>query len=362
MSSISQYKDEAEWLKARATGLGASDAAAVCGLDPWRTPLNVYEEKLGLAPPKPDTPAMQRGRLLESVACDLYAKLTSRKLRRQPLRRHPSYDFILCSVDRQIIANGDDHDGPGILEVKSPGLRAFSRMKREGLPAPYICQLQHSLGVWDYTWGSYAVFSAELWSLLWFDVKRDDAFVASLFEQEIKLWNDHIVRRVPPPPLTKALAAPEGVELPAVEGAVVQRDDVAWTEAAESYKQAVTLRETAELVEEQAKGRLKELLGGYGVAEGADLRVYYRQMPGRKTLDKKALVNAKPLDPIKVGTTVATWAEQLPDVEKATYNVGGLLLRLAEDRLDLGAFDKVGKNFDEFRAFRLRPETGDEDD
>src|SRR2546421_1010475 len=59
-------------------------------------------------------------------------------------------------------------------DVCSSDLRAFSRMKREGLPAPYICQLQHSLGVWDYTWGSYAVFSAELWSLLWFDVKRDD--------------------------------------------------------------------------------------------------------------------------------------------------------------------------------------------
>ena len=45
-------KDRAEWLEARKDGLGASDAAALLGLSPWKTNVQLWEEKCGLVIPE----------------------------------------------------------------------------------------------------------------------------------------------------------------------------------------------------------------------------------------------------------------------------------------------------------------------
>ena len=39
-----------EWLKLRKKGIGGSDAAAVAGLNKWKSPIQVYMEKLDEAP------------------------------------------------------------------------------------------------------------------------------------------------------------------------------------------------------------------------------------------------------------------------------------------------------------------------
>ena len=38
--------DRNEWLKIRKTGLGGSDAGAVCGLNPYVSPMAVYRDKV----------------------------------------------------------------------------------------------------------------------------------------------------------------------------------------------------------------------------------------------------------------------------------------------------------------------------
>ena len=45
-------KDRVEWLEARKDGLGASDAAALLGLSPWKTNVQLWEEKCGLVIPE----------------------------------------------------------------------------------------------------------------------------------------------------------------------------------------------------------------------------------------------------------------------------------------------------------------------
>lgn len=54
-------KDRAEWLEARRDGLGASDAAAVLGISPWKTNVQLWEEKCRLVQPEDigDKPAVQ---------------------------------------------------------------------------------------------------------------------------------------------------------------------------------------------------------------------------------------------------------------------------------------------------------------
>jgi putative phage-type endonuclease len=69
-------------LKMRQSGIGASEVAAVLGLSPWQSPLDVYQKKLGLTGQTPANPAMEWGHLLEPVIGKKYAEVAGVKLRR----------------------------------------------------------------------------------------------------------------------------------------------------------------------------------------------------------------------------------------------------------------------------------------
>ena len=45
-------EQRAAWLEGRRTGIGGSDVAAVLSLNPWKPPLDVWNDKLGLSEDK----------------------------------------------------------------------------------------------------------------------------------------------------------------------------------------------------------------------------------------------------------------------------------------------------------------------
>ena len=59
-----------EWLRLRKTGLGGSDAGAVCGLNPYSSPMEVFYDKTGSSVEELDSEAVRQGHDLEDyVAC-----------------------------------------------------------------------------------------------------------------------------------------------------------------------------------------------------------------------------------------------------------------------------------------------------
>jgi putative phage-type endonuclease len=331
-----------EWLEARRSGIGGSDVAAICGLDPWRTVTDVYDEKLGVAGDKPPTAPMLRGTYLEPVAADLYAERTGRALRRQPLRRHADYPWMIGNVDRQILAGTAGITETGILEVKCPGVRTFAKVKAHGMPENYILQLQHYLAVYGYSWGSFALFSAENWELVHFDIEADAAIRDRLIEIEHDFWHDHVLAEVRPEPAPVALP-----KLPEVSGEVVTRDDPEWTDAIAMLAEAQDLKAGAEELHLAAKSRIQERAGSHGVYEGAGARIYWREMAGRRTFDKKALAAARPLDrQALIGILI----------EKAGLTEAQAASVADTCALDLDAFEKQGNPFAEFRTYFLTGE------
>lgn len=327
------------WLEARRTGIGGSDVAAICGLDPYgRTAADVYDEKVGAVADRQPTPAMQRGALLEPVAAAIYAERTGRALRRQPLRRHPEHEWMIGNVDRQILAGHGGVTSTGVLEVKCPGIRQFAKVKANGLPEAWILQIQHYLAVYGYSWGSFAVFNAEAWELIHFDIAADAALIERLIEIEHDFWHNHVLAGVRPEP-----APVELPKLPEVSGQVVTRDDPEWADAIAMLAEAKELKASAEEIEAAAKERIQALAGGYGVFEGAGARVYWRMMPGRKSFDKRALAAARPLNRVLVREIL-----QQHGIGRAVID------RIeAEAVLDLDAFEKEGNPYAEFRCYFL---------
>lgn len=346
--------------EARKKGIGGSDAAAIIGKSPYATALDIYREKVGEAAPKETTPQMLRGKYLEETAVAIYCDLTGRRVRRQPQKVHKDFPFILGNIDRQVLAElGTDTGvtkGTGLVEVKCPGMRTFLRYDREGLPAHIIIQGQHYLGVTGYAWMDFIIFNADLWKLRHFTVERDDAFIEGLFEAERRFWTEHVEKRVPPPALGMLHQALPEIELPEVDGEIVTREDPEFAAAAEMLQQAQRLVDDADLVKEQAIQRLKELVGGYGVFEGAGLRAYWKPQAGRKTFDRKALEGTRPLDRMKVLNALADYQDSVDaDFLKSLSDALGAC------DVDFAAFDKVGKSFDTFRPYFLKPVPEDEE-
>ena len=58
-----------EWLRKRKEGIGGSDAGAICGLNPYVSPLGVYQDKTSSEIPEYDNEAMRQdgGRCLEPL-------------------------------------------------------------------------------------------------------------------------------------------------------------------------------------------------------------------------------------------------------------------------------------------------------
>lgn len=64
--------NEGSWLNERSTGfrIGASESAAILGLSPWSSPLDVWESKQPGAEPIPETRHMTWGKRLEAAVAD----------------------------------------------------------------------------------------------------------------------------------------------------------------------------------------------------------------------------------------------------------------------------------------------------
>ena len=48
--TVTVQEQRESWLKERRSGIGGSDAAAILGVSPWRTALDVYSDKRGISP------------------------------------------------------------------------------------------------------------------------------------------------------------------------------------------------------------------------------------------------------------------------------------------------------------------------
>jgi putative phage-type endonuclease len=340
------------WLEQRRTGIGGSDVAALLGKDPFGgTPASLYDDKLGLVPDEPPTPVMEAGRILEPTVAALYSEATERKIRNQPMRRHREHPHMVGNIDRQIL---NDPRGPGVLEIKCPGLKVFADTKAYGLGVAYILQMQHYLEVFGYAWGSFAVFGRERWSLLHFDVERDTDVGAFLVEEEGKFWRAVQNRERP------SEVAPELPDLPEVSGEVVVRSDPEWLVAVAALAEAKNLSKTAGELETVAKEAVKELMGGFGIQEGGGYRFYHNERAGRAMHAQtvKAIEKLRPLDPTKVvDAIVMGLGDAGKDIISQGYDVrAGVADWIVNCAMDLDLLKKVGKPFPHFQGFPLKAE------
>jgi len=194
--------DHSEWLRARQSGIGGSDVAGILGLSRYKTPLDVYMDKISQTPIETIvTPRMKAGLMLESVIADWFAEESGKKvIMDNKIRKHREYPFLIANLDRVILAQNGE--GTGVLECKTTN-SYYAKSWDTEIPMEYYCQLQHYLLVTGYTWGEIAVL-IDGYDFRRYYFTRDEEFIEVLKTRLIDFWNNNVIKRVPPSPINEA--------------------------------------------------------------------------------------------------------------------------------------------------------------
>ena len=204
LAEPAQDSDREQWLAARRSGVGGSDAAAALGLSKFKTPYQLWLEKTRLLEPD-DLDAVERvhfGRIMEDIIAREYARRNGVKVRRRKqIIRHPKYPWMIASVDRLI----DGHRRG--LECKNVDAMAFRQgdgwgePESDQVPEEYLLQVQHYMIVLDYPeWHLAACVGGN--RLECYVVRRDPELAEMIIDGEHDFWQRVERLDAPPPDFT----------------------------------------------------------------------------------------------------------------------------------------------------------------
>ena len=192
--------DKKEWLKYRKKGIGGSDAGAVCGLNPYRTAMQVYNDKTSDTIEEIDNEAMRQGREFEDYVARRFTEATGKKVRRaNAMFCHESYPFMLADVDRMVVGENAG------LECKTASPFMAEHWKDGKIPLSYQIQCYHYM----------TVCNADAWYIAvliygrdfkYYRLERDESMLADLVRIEQDFWENHVQKRILPEPDGSKLA------------------------------------------------------------------------------------------------------------------------------------------------------------
>lgn len=175
----------AEQLEARKNHIGGSDAAAVVGISPYKTPLQLWLEKSGNEVDQEENEAMEWGNRLEDAIAQAWSEKTGMKIRRQPMRVSSEHPFMAVHVDRQVLG---DPRGAGYLEIKNFGHFSTGYDNEEQAVADYVqVQCLHGLAVTGWKWSPWAVLVGGQ-KFYHGEVERDQEAIDFLIDAEREFW------------------------------------------------------------------------------------------------------------------------------------------------------------------------------
>lgn len=265
MTCIVQQSEE--WISLRKDKIGASDAPVIMGVSPFKTALQLWEEKLGFRENK-KTERMQRGLDMEEEARQSFE--TDNGILVIPMVIfHPKHSWMMASLD------GMDIERKNAVEIKCPGQKDHSIAESGKVPEHYYPQLQHQMAVagLNYIY-YYSYFNKKGITLR---IERDQEYINNLIEKEEKFLN-----------CLYELIRPQEV----LKDYILREDDI-WKETATRWLEIQAQKKNLETQEEELREMLISMSGdyntmGFGVKVSKVVRkgnIEYSKIPELTGLD-----------------------------------------------------------------------------
>jgi putative phage-type endonuclease len=295
-------KNREEWIAARLHGIGGSDCAAVMGMSPWRSALDVYMERVGLVPGVRQNEAMSWGTRLEGKILEAYAEQTGYELESGTniIAQHDEHEWMLASFDATVKgqrkgAEAKNIGGRQAFATDDDGELIWGESGTDHVPLYYLMQCQYYLAVSGYeSWDLAALIGGQ--ELRIYTILPDAELQAEIIETVGSFWRDHVLAKVPPPcgvlsDLKKFVAA----RFPRNNGKMLQVDGTA-VAIADNLKYARAELSIAEAEVERFEVQLKQIIAdadGIEWAEDGEVqRITWKKSKDITAIDWKALAQA----------------------------------------------------------------------
>ena len=186
--------DKATWLKYRKMGVTGTDAAAICGLNPYKSAMQVFVDKTTETIEEFDNEAMRQGRDMEAYIASRFCEETGKRVRRvNAICISEEHKFMLADYDRVIVGEKAG------LEIKSVSPYSADKWADDKIPIHYNLQCQHYLAVSGFErwyvcaliWGRELVIRT---------IERDEELIQNLITIEKRFWEKNVLAGVMPEP------------------------------------------------------------------------------------------------------------------------------------------------------------------
>lgn len=184
-----------DWLEFRKNGIGGSDASVVCGINRYKTPIELWMEKTNQAPMQDVGESAYWGTQLEPLVRAEFSKRTGIEVTAaKQLLQSAEYPFMLANLDGICC---DPNSGECIFEAKTAS--AFKAGEWDNsIPDEYMLQIQHYMAVTGFKAAYIAVLIGGN-TFRWRLVERDDELISMMIELEDSFWK--CVENGTPPPI-----------------------------------------------------------------------------------------------------------------------------------------------------------------
>ena len=183
-----------EWLKWRNLGLGGSDIATICGLNKYKSAIELWMEKTNQIESKSAGEAAYWGTVMEPIIRNEFTLRTNLNVRLvHSILKHSVHDFMLANLDGVI---DDPVCGECIFEAKTASVYKLDEWE-DGIPEGYMLQIQHYMYVTGYKRTFIAVLIGGN-QFKYKTIERDDELIEMIIKLETNFWNYVITKTSPP--------------------------------------------------------------------------------------------------------------------------------------------------------------------
>lgn len=176
--------------------LGGSEIATVLGINPYKTVIELWMEKIGMIEP-PDLsgkPAIKWGHKLEAAILDEYDAQNDTLIIRDERYVHPKYPFIVGNLD------GRDPVKNVVVEAKTVSARAVYQWGRAGtneVPMWYATQVYYYMWLAGCEFATFAML-CDISDYREYHLMRNETHIKLIEESALKFWEYVEAKKRPP--------------------------------------------------------------------------------------------------------------------------------------------------------------------
>lgn len=278
----------------RRRGVGASEVSAILGVNPWKRPIDVQRDKLGLSEPSPPSPETERGDFDELALRPWYAHRYQRRVEEVGTLQDEALPLLIATPDG--ISHPREGDGDRfLLEIKSPGQYTqwdWGDNETDQVPIYHVPQVLWGMAV---TGLKVAHLVARVrCEMRLYIVPFDQSVFDDIYRQVDTFWRLHVVEKRPCAPdhsdqYAEHLAKAYGQKLPSSTLQGCPKASM-WAKRLIAGK---ARREKAEREVTLAKNNLKALMGSNERMKTDFGLCTWKRIKGRTRIDYAALFEAE---------------------------------------------------------------------